>query len=139
MPRKKKTESAPAPAAPVAEAEVKEEVVETPAPEVVPAAPVKKAPAKRTAAKNAPVEKAAPAEKKTSAAKKVSAPEKAEELFIEFDGKKYNYSDIIEKCKAAYKDGSRKQIKSISVYVNTNDSKAYYVVNGKADGSFVEL
>lgn len=139
MPRKKKTESAPAPAASVAEAEVKEAVVETPAPEVVPAAPVKKTPAKRTAAKKAPVEKAAPAEKKTSAAKKVSAPEKAEELFIEFDGKKYNYSDIIEKCKAAYKDGSRKQIKSISVYVNTNDSKAYYVVNGKADGSFVEL
>ena len=92
---------------------------------------------KKPAAKKAPAKKEeAPAEK---AVKK--APEKdAAKLFIEFGGNKFAADEIVEKCKAAYKaDNSRKQVRSIEVYVKPEDNKAYYVVNGKADGLYIDL
>ena len=61
-------------------------------------------------------------------------------LFIEFGGNKFAADEIVEKCKAAYKaDNSRKQVRSIEVYVKPEDNKAYYVVNGKADGLYIDL
>lgn len=95
---------------------------------------------KKSAAKKAPAKKEeAPAEK---AVKK--APEKdTAKLFIEFGEfgeNKLSADEIVEKCKAAYKaDNSRKQIRSIEVYVKPVDNKAYYVVNGKADGLYIDL
>ena len=78
-------------------------------------------------------------EEKKPAAKK--APEKdTAKLFIEFGGNKFAADEIVEKCKAAYKaDNSRKQVRSIEVYVKPEDNKAYYVVNGKADGLYIDL
>ena len=92
---------------------------------------------KKPAAKKAPAKKEeAPAEK---AVKK--APEKdTAKLFIEFGGNKFAADEIVEKCKAAYKaDNSRKQVRSIEVYVKPEDNKAYFVVNGKADGLYIDL
>ena len=92
---------------------------------------------KKPAAKKAPAKKEeAPAEK---AVKK--APEKdTAKIFIEFGGNKFAADEIVEKCKAAYKaDNSRKQVRSIEVYVKPEDNKAYYVVNGKADGLYIDL
>ncbi len=92
---------------------------------------------KKPAAKKATAKKEeAPAEK---AVKK--APEKdTAKLFIEFGGNKFAADEIVEKCKAAYKaDNSRKQVRSIEVYVKPEDNKAYYVVNGKADGLYIDL
>lgn len=92
---------------------------------------------KKPAAKKAPAKKEeAPAEK---AVKK--APEKdTAKLFIEFGGNKFAADEIVEKCKAAYNaDNSRKQVRSIEVYVKPEDNKAYYVVNGKADGLYIDL
>ena len=92
---------------------------------------------KKSAAKKAPAKKEeAPAEK---AVKK--APEKdTAKIFIEFGGNKFAADEIVEKCKAAYKaDNSRKQVRSIEVYVKPEDNKAYYVVNGKADGLYIDL
>ena len=88
---------------------------------------------KKPAAKKAPAKKEeAPAEK---AVKKDTA-----KLFIEFGGNKFAADEIVEKCKAAYKaDNSRKQVRSIEVYVKPEDNKAYYVVNGKADGLYIDL
>ena len=88
---------------------------------------------KKPAAKKAPAKKEeAPAE---MAVKKDTA-----KLFIEFGGNKFAADEIVEKCKAAYKaDNSRKQVRSIEVYVKPEDNKAYYVVNGKADGLYIDL
>ena len=88
---------------------------------------------KKPAAKKAPAKKEeAPAEKSV---KKDTA-----KLFIEFGGNKFAADEIVEKCKAAYKaDNSRKQVRSIEVYVKPEDNKAYYVVNGKADGLYIDL
>lgn len=92
---------------------------------------------KKSAAKKAPAKKEeAPAEK---AVKKAPENDTAK-LFIEFGGNKFAADEIVEKCKAAYKaDNSRKQVRSIEVYVKPEDNKAYYVVNGKADGLYIDL
>lgn len=93
-----------------------------------------------------PVKKAAPkTEKKAAAApvnnKKVTAKRtaksKADEVVIQSGEKDYALSEITQLCKDAYRGGTKKQIKSIKVYVKAekNKLKAYYVVNGSVNGS----
>ena len=74
-----------------------------------------------------PAKKAAPKTRDT--AKKDA--EKPESVEIQFTAANYSPEEIIEKCKAAYKNGGRKVIRTIKVYVNAAEAKAYYVVNGK--------
>lgn len=71
----------------------------------------------------------APAEKKKRSSNKKT--NKAEEFIIQSSGNEYTMSDITEMCKNAYRDGTRKQIKSIRVYVKSenNGIRAYYVIN----------
>ncbi len=61
----------------------------------------------------------------------------SDEVRIQSGDKDYTLSEITEKCKDAYRGGTRKQIKSIKVYVKAekNQLKAYYVVNDSADRS----
>lgn len=104
--------------------------------------------AKKPAAKKAAAKK--PASKKTAAKKDTSKAAESKSalsksaLPIEYQckGGKYTGEEIIEKCKAAYKNGSRKTVHSIEVYVK--GSKAYFTVNGKSEDEngkayFVEL
>ena len=106
-------------AAPVAEK--KEEVkVEAKA-----AAPAKKEAAPKAAAKKAP-------------AKKEAAPKTAakETLAIQFAGKDYSSEAIMKLVKESYKATKNKAaIKTLNVYVNVDDSRAYYVVNNEFHGS----
>ena len=103
----------------------------------------KKAAAPKAEGEKKPAAKKAPAKKEEAPAEKAvkKAPEKdTAKLFIEFGGNKFAADEIVEKCKAAYKaDNSRKQVRSIEVYVKPEDNKAYYVVNGKADGLYIDL
>ncbi len=64
-----------------------------------------------------------------------------ESVTIQSGGNDYSMSDIIDLCKSAYRGGTKKQIKTISVYVKPENDilRAYYVVNGKADGAFIDL
>lgn len=122
----KKATDAPAPV----EAAVVEAVAETPVVEEAPA-PVKKTAAKKPAAKKAPAAEAKSAKKPA---------EKPAQLFIQFGGKEYDYEEIVEKCKAAYKEGnSRKQVRTIKVYVKPEEHKAYYLVNDKNDSYSIDL
>ena len=121
-------------AAPVAEK--KEEVkVEAKA-----AAPAKKEAAPKAAAKKAPAKKeAAPkAAAKKAPAKKEAAPKTAakETLAIQFAGKDYSSEAIMKLVKESYKATKNKAaIKTLNVYVNVDDSRAYYVVNNEFHGS----
>ena len=76
-------------------------------------------------------------------AKKVTAPVKSEEYFYEVNGEQVqvNQLDLKQKIHEAYKnDGHRpNNIRSLQVYVNLEERKAYYVINGKAEGKFVEI
>ncbi len=84
--------------------------------------------AKKTSAAATGVKK--PAVKKTAKCK-------SDEVLIQSSGKDYTLSEITELCKNDYRGGTRKQIKSIKVYVKAEGDrlKAYYVVNDNISGS----
>ncbi len=100
------------------------------------AEPAKTAEAKKETAAKAKPEKAEkkaapktkPAEKKPAAKKEAAKPVSVE---IQFSSGNYSPDKIVEKCKEAYKNGGRKVIRTIEVYVNAAEAKAFYVVNGK--------
>lgn len=81
-----------------------------------------------------------PAPKAKPAAKKEEV-KKADVFVIQSNGKEYTNDDIVELCKAAYRNGTRKQVRSCDVYLKAenNGLRAYYVINGNADGSFIDL
>lgn len=62
-------------------------------------------------------------------------------FLIQSNGKDYTVEDIKEACKTAYRNGTRKQIKTCDVYLKVENGclKAYYVINGKSDGAFIDL
>lgn len=91
------------------------------------AAAEKTAETKKTAAKTTAKKTAAPAAKKTAAVK--------ENVKIQFDGCEFCVAEIVEKAKADYKANNKAAVKSLDVYVKPEERKAYYVVNGKAEGS----
>ena len=129
--------------------EVKKEEVKKEAPkaEVKKEAPKKEAPKKAEVKKEAPTKaeaKKAPAKKeapKKAAAKKAPAKkaEVKETFAVQFAGKDYASDVIVKLVKDAYKATKNKAaIKTLNVYVNTDDSRAYYVINDEFHGS-VEL
>lgn len=131
---KKKTAPVKAPASPVTEKVVTaEETTAVTAPAAAEPAPVVEAPAaKAKETKTVSKKKAAPA--------KTEAPKK-DVFLIQSNGKDYTMDDIKEACKEAYKNGTRKHVKSIDVYLKAENGglRAYYVINGKADGAFIDL
>ena len=93
-----------------------------------------KAPAK-TAGK---AEAKKPADRRT--AKKAAVA--AEEIFIQYAGKEFTTKDVVANVKKAWTEMTGKKeedIQDIKVYVKTEENKAYYVVNGEAEGHYVEL
>ena len=61
--------------------------------------------------------------------------------FFEIDGQQIKVEDVIMRIQEAYKaDGHRiGSIKSMQVYYNFAERKAYYVINGKAEDKFVSF
>ncbi|MDO4333231.1 MAG: DUF6465 family protein [Eubacteriales bacterium] len=106
--KKTRTRKAAAKAeAPVAEAPVAEEPVKA-----------KKAPAKRAAKKSAEVKAA---------------------VSVQFSGKEYTTEKLVEIAKDVWQyDLGRKpeDFQSVELYVKTEESAVYYVINGETAGSF---
>ena len=97
----------------------------------------KKTPAKRGRKPGSTVKKTA---KKSG--KKAAPAERITQVHVQVEGRDdIVTNDIINKIEEAYKaEGHRiSAIKDLQVYLNVGESKAYYVINGKADGKFVEL
>lgn len=122
----------------------------------VPAAPVaeKTAPVEETKVETETVSETVPAveapateikETKTAPKKKPAAKNeevnKPDAFVIQSSGKDYTNDDIVELCKAAYRNGTRKQVKSCDVYLKAENGglRAYYVINGNSDGAFIDL
>ena len=110
-------------------------------PEVKAAAP---APVKKTEEKPAAKAEVKPAVKETVKPRKktVKKPvEKIQEVFVEFNGEQFKTASIIEKIHEVYKaEGHRVgAIKSLRVYIDPVERKAYYVINDKAEGKYVEF
>lgn len=125
------------------EPEVKAEPVKAEAPKAAPTETkaaevketVKEAPAKAAEPKTAPKNK--PAAK----TEKAAAPKKEDTFVFQSNDKEYTAEQIAELCKAAYRNGTRKQVKSCNIYLKTESGglRAYYVINGNADGAYIDL
>ena len=63
------------------------------------------------------------------------------ETYFEFNGIQINSDEMIEKTKEAYlaEGGSLDDVKSVKVYINANERRAYYVINGQAESKFIEF
>ena len=72
-------------------------------------------------------------ETKTRKSAKASArrgrPPLAPELYVEFSGKQYNVTDIIDRAKADYRTTHKVGVQSCKVYVKPEEGMAYYVIN----------
>lgn len=100
-----------------------------------------KATAEKTVkAEPAKAEKKAPAKK--APAKKAAKPvETVQEVYFEYSGGQVLAEDIVGRIKEAYKsEGHRiSSIKTLQVYIKPDERKAYYVINDKAEGKFVQF
>lgn len=103
-------------------------------------------PEKKKTAAAAPAVEAPAAEaketKETKTRKSAKAPARrgrpplAPELYVEFSGKQYNVTDIIDRAKADYRATHKVGVQSCKVYVKPEEGTAYYVINkvsGKLD------
>lgn len=63
------------------------------------------------------------------------------ETYFEFNGIQINSDEMIERTKEAYlaEGGSLDDVKSVKVYINANERRAYYVINGQAENKFIEF
>lgn len=110
------TKKADAKAVKAPEAEVKAAAPEKPAEKAEKKAPAKKAPAKKAPAKKAEV--------KTT-------------VTVEFGGKAVKAQDVLAKVKKAV---GRTAVKTLEIYMNVDEQKAYYVVNGEGGpDKYVEM
>lgn len=100
-------------------------------------APVKKAEApKKTAAK-----KAEPKKRGRKPAAKKAEP-RVQEVYFEFDGKQVEAGQVVSLIEQAYKNEGHQigRIKDLKVYINSEEGKAYYVINGDdGEGKYIEL
>ena len=102
-----------------------------------PAAPVAKT--ADTTAKKTEAPKAA---EKKAPAKKTEAPKKTAAKKVEFYGKQVEAGQVVSLIEQAYKNEGHQigRIKDLKVYINSEEGKAYYVINGDdGEGKYIEL
>ena len=95
----------------------------------------KKKPGRKPGTKNSPTAKK-PGRK--PAKKPV---EKIQEVFIEYGGDQFQTEKIVEQIHEVYRSEGHRvgAIKSLRVYIDPSERKAYYVINDNAEGKFVEF
>ena len=83
-----------------------------------------------------------PAEKKTTRTRRAKKPvEKVQEVYFEYQDEQFQAESLVARIHEAYKaEGHRVgAIKSLKVYINPVEHKAYYVINDKAEGKYIEF
>lgn len=120
----------------VEEAKPVEKPVEKPAvAEEVKPVEAKKKPGRPVGSKSKP--------KTTEVKKPVKKAEKEviEEVYFEYMGEQFLSNDLVDRIKEEWKNEGHRiaSIKSLRVYVSPEDRKAYYVINDKAEGKYVEF
>lgn len=125
-------------AAPAAKEEKKAPAKKAAAPkkEAAKKAPAKKAEAPKAAAKKAPAKKAAA----PKAAAPKAAAKKAATLYVQFADKSYSMDELVKIAEDVWVYDLGKKaadMKSVEIYVKPEESRAYFVVNGEENGSFL--
>jgi hypothetical protein len=110
-----------------------------------PVAAAKSEPVKeKVVEKNEPAKKTLGRRGRKAEAKKPVAKKNADriqEVYFEFDGGQVEAGQIVKKVEEDYKAAGHQigRIKDLKIYVKPEDNKAYYVVNGNAEGASVGL
>lgn len=100
------------------------------------------------AAKKTEAPKKAPAAKKAEPKKRGRKPvakkvePRVQEVYFEFDGKQVEAGQVVSLIEQAYKNEGHQigRIKDLKVYINSEEGKAYYVINGDdGEGKYIEL
>lgn len=94
-----------------------------PAAAEAPAAEAK--PARKTAKSAVKTEKAPKTEKTAHKGRPPLSPE----IYVEFAGKQYNITDLVDRAKADYRLTHKVGVQSCKIYVKPEEEAAYYVVN----------
>ncbi len=109
-------------------------------------APAKKAPAKKAAAKKPAAKKPATKKATTKRGRKPGSKNKVvesvQETIFQFGGNDYVAEQLVERVKEQYKNSGHRvgNIKSLRIYVNLEERRAYYVINDKgSDQDFIEI
>ena len=95
--------------------------------------------------KTASTAKTSRAAKATSSAKKAparrKAPEKTVTHFFEVGDRQINTEDVTNRVQEAFKNEGHQvgRIKKLEVYYNFEENRAYYVINDKAEGKYIDL
>lgn len=78
---------------------------------------------------------------KTTAKKKAAEKEVVQEVYIEYNQDQILTKELVERIQEEYKNEGHRisSIKSLRVYINLDERKAYYVINDKSEGKFVEF
>ena len=73
--------------------------------------------------------------------KRIKAGDKEGSFIIQSGNNDYDIKKIKEMCVDAYRGDTRKKVKTIDIYVKFDNGsvRAYYVVNGKSEGLYIEL
>ena len=104
-------------------------------------APAKKAPAKKAAPKKTATKKA-PAKRGRKPGSKNKVVESIQETIFQYGGNDFVAEQLVERVKDQYKNTGHRvgNIKSLRIYVNLEERRAYYVINDKGgDDQFIEL
>lgn len=100
----------------------------------------KKAPARRTSKKAAEAVEAAPAAEKKPARRAAKKPAEVKATVnVQFAGKEYTAEKLVEIAKDVWQydlGGKPEDFRSVELYVKTEESTVYYVINGDTAGSF---
>ena len=105
-----------------------------------PAAKATEKPVAKTTAKE--TKATAKTTKKTTTRKAAKKPvEKITEVYFEYNGEQILSEELVGRIQEAYKNEGHRisSIKTLRVYINPDERKAYYVINDKAEGKFVEF
>lgn len=97
--------------------------------------------AKKAEAPKAADKKAEPKKRGRKPAAKKAEP-RVQEVYFEFDGKQVEAGQVVSLIEQAYKNEGHQigRIKDLKVYINSEEGKAYYVINGDdGEGKFIEL
>ena len=83
----------------------------------------------KTARKTAKADKAAKTTAKTGKTAHRGRPPLAPEVYVEYSGKQYNITDLVDRAKADYRLTHKVGVQSCKVYIKPEEEAAYYVVN----------
>ena len=91
--------------------------------------PVVPAAAEAPAAEAKPARKTAKSAVKTEKTAHKGRPPLSPEIYVEFAGKQYNITDLVDRAKADYRLTHKVGVQSCKIYVKPEEEAAYYVVN----------